>query len=129
MECHLCTCGPGSSVNYEGTSLPSFPLPPSPPTPVPRPLQGAPYVVRFGETFLVPGGMNLPRRIECFGSDGRVYRQLVKVALALTQKRHFCLGDRGTSPRRICFPHIFLPLQAELKTSLEQERPSGGMEG
>jgi hypothetical protein len=32
----------------------------------------------FGEGFKVVGGINLPKIIECLGSDGRSYRQLVK---------------------------------------------------
>lgn len=37
-----------------------------------------PTVYSFGEGFKVIGGINLPKVIECIGSDGRRYRQLVK---------------------------------------------------
>jgi ataxia telangiectasia mutated family protein len=32
----------------------------------------------FGNGFRVVGGINLPKIIDCVGSDGQVYRQLVK---------------------------------------------------
>lgn len=35
-------------------------------------------IAGFGEGFKVVGGINLPKIIECLGSDGRSYRQLVK---------------------------------------------------
>jgi ataxia telangiectasia mutated family protein len=39
---------------------------------------GTATVAGFGAGFQVVGGMNLPKIIECVGSDGQVYRQLVK---------------------------------------------------
>lgn len=37
-----------------------------------------PTVVSFGDGFKVVGGINLPKIIDCLGSDGQLYRQLVK---------------------------------------------------
>jgi len=36
------------------------------------------YVERFGDMFKLVGGINQPKLVECFGSDGRTYKQLVK---------------------------------------------------
>jgi len=35
-------------------------------------------VAGFVPTFSLAGGLNLPKIIECIGSDGRYYKQLVK---------------------------------------------------
>lgn len=35
-------------------------------------------IAKFGSTFKLIGGINLPKVIDCTGSDGRLYRQLVK---------------------------------------------------
>ena len=35
-------------------------------------------VLSFGKSYFLPGGVNIPRVIECLGSDGRIYKQLVK---------------------------------------------------
>lgn len=40
------------------------------------------YVVGFSDYFNLVGGLNLPKKIECFGSDGRKYPQLVKVPIS-----------------------------------------------
>ncbi|KAJ3022531.1 hypothetical protein HKX48_005948 [Thoreauomyces humboldtii] len=37
-----------------------------------------PLIAGFKGTFWVPGGVNLPRVVECAGSDGKIYTQLVK---------------------------------------------------
>ncbi len=37
------------------------------------------YIHRFEDTFKLAGGINLPKIINCIGSDGRKYKQLVKV--------------------------------------------------
>eukprot|EP00842_Homolaphlyctis_polyrhiza_P005023 jgi/Hompol1/5521/HPOL_004490-RA len=36
------------------------------------------HVCSFGKTYKLPGGVNVPKVIECFGSDGNMYLQLVK---------------------------------------------------
>jgi ataxia telangiectasia mutated family protein len=35
-------------------------------------------ISRFSDTFSLAGGLNLPKIIECIGSDGQYYKQLVK---------------------------------------------------
>jgi hypothetical protein len=35
-------------------------------------------ISKFSDTFSLAGGLNLPKIIECIGSDGRHYKQLVK---------------------------------------------------
>eukprot|EP00298_Acanthocystis_sp_HF-20_P011074 c19218_g1_i2.p1 GENE.c19218_g1_i2~~c19218_g1_i2.p1 ORF type:complete len:773 (+),score=256.67 c19218_g1_i2:38-2356(+) len=37
-----------------------------------------PHVVKFSNTFSTAGGINLPRIVNCYGSDGKIYKQLVK---------------------------------------------------
>jgi ataxia telangiectasia mutated family protein len=35
-------------------------------------------VKKFNSTFTLAGGLNLPKIIDCIGSDGKLYKQLVK---------------------------------------------------
>ena len=41
------------------------------------------YIHSFQPTFKLAGGINLPKIINCMGSDGEPYKQLVKVYLAV----------------------------------------------
>jgi serine-protein kinase ATM len=49
----------------------------------------------FGRTYVLVGGVNQPKKIECLGSDGKIYRQLVKGKDDLRQdavmEQVFCL--------------------------------------
>ncbi|KAJ3289201.1 hypothetical protein HK104_007669 [Borealophlyctis nickersoniae] len=37
-----------------------------------------PHIVSFNQQYMLPGGINAPKRIECLASDGKAYGQLVK---------------------------------------------------
>ncbi|KAI9219669.1 kinase-like domain-containing protein [Blastocladiella britannica] len=39
---------------------------------------GPPTIARFEDKVMVPGGINQPKRVACIGSNGKVYKQLVK---------------------------------------------------
>ena len=41
-------------------------------------IQGMVTISRFSGAFSLAGGLNLPKIIECIGSDGQYYKQLVK---------------------------------------------------
>jgi len=47
-----------------------------------------PTVFSFGDGFKVVGGINLPKIIDCLGSDGQLYRQLVKGKDDVRQVKH-----------------------------------------
>ncbi|KAA6400948.1 MAG: putative Serine/threonine-protein kinase ATM [Streblomastix strix] len=38
----------------------------------------APRIMGFNARYIIPGGMNLPKKVECLGTDGCLYTQLVK---------------------------------------------------
>ena len=40
--------------------------------------ESVPSIIRFESFYFVPGGINAPKVITCFASDGKKYRQLVK---------------------------------------------------
>lgn len=43
-----------------------------------RNYEDLPYVSKFSETFSLAGGLNLPKIVDCIGSNGKYYKQLVK---------------------------------------------------
>lgn len=45
---------------------------------LPSQRQGIATVSKFSDSFSLAGGLNLPKIIECIGSDGLHYKQLVK---------------------------------------------------
>ena len=45
---------------------------------IPRDYSNVIHVCNFEKTFTIPGGINAPKVLKCLGSDGIVYKQLVK---------------------------------------------------
>ncbi|KAJ3326194.1 hypothetical protein HDV06_000070 [Boothiomyces sp. JEL0866] len=45
---------------------------------VPKAYENIIYIEKFESTYNLPGGINAPKVLKCIGSDGKVYRQLVK---------------------------------------------------
>jgi phosphatidylinositol kinase/protein kinase (PI-3 family) len=46
--------------------------------PAPKDYSGGITIVKFESKYTIPGGINAPKVIKCLGSDGQIYKQLVK---------------------------------------------------